>query len=360
MPSFTLALTFDDVLLAPQYSTIHRQDVDLAVRLTKRLSLDMPILSSPMDTVTESKLAIALGRQGGLGVMHRNLKPPEQAAEVRKVKRAGLVAAAAIGYGPGALERALTLVRAGVDVLVLDTAHGHSAGALRTVSALKKDRKFRRVDLIAGNVGTAEGVRALIRAGADVVKVGIGPGSICTTRVVAGIGVPQLTAVLEAVAAARGRVPIIADGGINSSGDIVKALAAGASAVMLGRLFAGASEAASKLVRLGGKRYKTYRGMGSFEAMQRGSKDRYGQRESKTFELVPEGVAGYVPYTGALKDTVIQLVGGLKSGMVYVGAKNLKELARRAKFVRITQASLLESHPHHLSFIQDAPNYRRS
>jgi len=357
MSSFPLALTFDDVLLLPRYTEIRRREVSVACQLSKRLKLAMPLLSASMDTVTESRLAIALGREGGLGIIHKNMTPARQAGEVRKVKQAGLKAGAAISFGEGALARALALLQAGVDVMVIDTAHGHSKGVIAMTRQLRRDRRFRRVLLVSGNVGTAEGVRALIHAGADVVKVGIGPGSICTTRVVAGIGVPQLTAVMEAVKAARGRVPIIADGGINHSGDIMKALAAGATAVMLGRLFAGTREAPGKFVKIGGKKFKTYRGMGSFEAMQLGSKDRYGQKEAQRSELIPEGVAGRVPCVGSVKEVVKQLMGGLKSGMVYVGAKNLKELKAKAKFVRITEASLRESHPHHLASIEAAPNY---
>lgn len=352
-------LTFDDVLLLPRYAAVRRREVSLATSLGKHTVLGIPLLSAPMDTVTESELAIALGREGGLGVIHKNMTPAKQAGEVAKVKKRKLLAAAAISFGDGALERALAVCKAGVDVVVIDTAHGHSKGVIEMTKLLKKDYRFRKVVLVSGNVGTADGARALISAGANVVKVGIGPGSICTTRVVAGIGVPQLSAIWETVRAAKGSgVPIIADGGISHSGDIVKALAAGATAVMVGRLLASTAEAPGKLVTVAGKRYKTYRGMGSFEAMQAGSKDRYGQAQSKKGELVPEGVSARVPYTGTLHDVVVQLMGGLTSGMVYIGARNLKELAAKAKFVQITQASLMESHPHHLSAIDEAPNYK--
>ena len=359
MKQFPTALTFDDVLLLPQYSDVRRREVSTATTLTKRLTLTVPILSAPMDTVTESKLAVALARAGGLGVIHKNMSPARQAAEVKMVKAKKLLVAAAISFGDGALERALAVLKAGVDVVVIDTAHGHSKGVIAMTELLKRDRRFRNVSLISGNVGTAEGVRALIKAGADAVKVGIGPGSICTTRVVAGIGVPQLSAVISAVRAAKGSgILIIADGGINHSGDIVKALAAGASAVMLGRLLAGTAEAPGKLVTVGGCQYKTYRGMGSFEAMQAGSKDRYGQSGLAVSQLVPEGVSARVRYAGTVQEVVGQLVGGLQSGMVYIGARNLAELKRKAKFVQITQASLMESHPHHLSAIDEAPNYK--
>ena len=355
---FNTALTFDDVLLLPQYSDIRRKDVSLSTKLTKRLSLELPILSAPMDTVTESSMAIEMARAGGLGVIHKNMSASEQAREVQKVKIKKLLVGAAIAYGEGSLERALALAQAGADVLIIDTAHGHSKGVIEMTKLLKKDLRFKKVEIIAGNVATAEGVRALIKAGADAVKVGIGPGSICTTRVVAGIGVPQLSAVLEAVKVAKqSGIPIIADGGINYSGDIVKSLAAGASAVMIGRLFAGTKESPGKLVKINSKLYKTYRGMGSFEAMQKGSKDRYGHSESTKKQLVPEGVSARVPYTGLVADVLEQMAGGLKSGMVYIGAKNLLELKKKAKFIQITPASLKESHPHDLASIDKAVNY---
>lgn len=359
MPRLNLYLTFDDVLLLPGYSDLRRKDVDVSTRLTRGLRLSLPVLSSPMDTVTEARLAITLAQAGGLGIIHKNLSPVRQAQEIFKVKQKNLLVGAAVAYGEGSLERANRLVKAGADVLVIDTAHGQSKAVIEMTRILKRDKRFRSVGLVSGNVGTADGVRALIRAGADAVKVGIGPGSICTTRVVAGIGVPQLSAVMEAVRVARGSgVPIIADGGINHSGDIVKALAAGAAAVMIGRLFAGSQEAPGKLARKGKRVFKAYRGMGSFEAMQLGSKDRYGQAGLTVLNLVPEGVSAFVPYTGPLSVTLTQLMGGLKSGMVYVGAKNLIELKRKAKFIRITEASLRENHPHHLSEMQAAPNYR--
>lgn len=359
MSGFPLYLTFDDVLLLPGYSDVRRREVSLATKLGARLALGVPLLSSPMDTVTEAKLAVALAREGGLGVIHKNMTPARQAAEVSKVKKAKVLAAAAIAYGDGALDRALALRHAGVDALVIDTAHGHSKGVIAMTRQSKRDKRFNKVAIISGNVGTAEGVKALIKAGADAVKVGIGPGSICTTRIVAGIGVPQFSAIAEAVKAARGSgVSIIADGGISHSGDIVKALAAGAAAVMVGRLLAGTKESPGRLVTVGGKKYKTYRGMGSFEAMQQGSKDRYGQAHSKKGELIPEGVSARVPYTGTVHEVMAQLMGGLTSGMVYVGARNLKELVSKSKFIQITQASLMESHPHHLSAIDEAPNYK--
>lgn len=361
MPNFSKSLTFDDVLLLPQYSDIRRSDVSVATKVTKHFSLELPFLSAPMDTVTEVAMAIALGVEGGLGVIHKNMSPLAQAAQIKKVKeykKKKLLAAGAIAYGGDALERAQALLKAGVDILVIDTAHGHSKGVVDMTKLLKQDKRFARVDIISGNVATAEGVKILIKAGADAVKVGIGPGSICTTRVVAGIGVPQLTAVLEAAQAAKkSNVPIIADGGINYSGDIVKALAAGASTVMMGRLFAGCDEAPGELITVSGKKFKSYRGMGSLDAMKQGSKDRYGQAQLETKKLIPEGVVAKVSYTGTLNDKVTQLVGGLKGGCVYIGAKNISELQKKAKFVQITPASLHENHPHDLSTIEAAPNY---
>lgn len=358
--NFPQALTFDDVLLLPRASDVRRREVDLATQLTRRIKLALPVLSAPMDTVTEAALALALAQAGGLGVIHKNMSPAEQAAQVKKVKAKKFMVGAAISFGEGALERALVVLRAGVDILFIDTAHGHSKGVIAMTRQLKRDRRFNKVDVVAGNVATADGVQALIKAGADAIKVGIGPGSICTTRVVAGVGVPQLTAVMEAVRAAKksGR-PIIADGGINYSGDMVKALAAGAAAVMIGRLFAGTREAPGQLVRLNGQQYKTYRGMGSFEAMQLGSKDRYGQSGLAVNKLVPEGVSAKVPYVGPLSERLEQLVGGVKSGCVYLGARNLRELKARAKFITITSASLIESHPHDLAVINRAPNYHK-
>jgi len=362
MLNFPERLTFDDVLLEPGYSVIRRHQVQIATQLTKRWNLEVPILAAPMDTVTEAALAIALGKLGGLGVIHKNMPVAKQANQVVKVKKQikARPAAAAISFGEEAKIRARALLKAGVDILVIDTAHGHSQGVIEMVKYLKSNRQYKKIDIIAGNVGTAQGVKDLIKAGADAVKVGIGPGSICTTRVVTGIGVPQLSAVLEGVRAARSaNIPIIADGGINYSGDIVKALAAGAAAVMIGRLLAGCKESPGRLIRSQGRLFKAYRGMGSGEAMRLGSKDRYGQAGLTVSKLIPEGVSAQVPYVGTVSAVVEQLVGGLKSGMVYVGAVNLTELAKRARFVRITEASLKESHPHDLFAVQEEPNYKK-
>lgn len=473
-----VALTFDDVLLEPAYSEVMPGEVDVSTRLTARIRLNIPLASAAMDTVTEARLAIAMAREGGIGVIHKNMSIERQAGEVDKVKRSehgiivdpiflephnlirdalaimeryhisgvpitkngklvgiltnrdlrfetnydqpienvmtkenlvtapvgttleeaksilqrhkieklpivdknfmlkGLITikdilkakqfpnaakdergrlrvGAAVGT-VGALERAGALVDAGVDLLVVDTAHGHSRLVLETVKALKAN--FKNVDVAAGNVGTAEGARALIEAGADAIKVGIGPGSICTTRVVAGIGVPQVTAIFECARVARDHgIPVIADGGIKYSGDITKAIAAGADVVMIGRLFAGTEESPGERVIYKGRSFKVYRGMGSVEAMKEGSSDRYFQ--DTTQKLVPEGIEGRVPYKGALADTVYQLVGGLRAGMGYCGARNIAELQRNTRFIRMTGAGLRESHPHDIVITREAPNY---
>jgi len=475
-------LTFDDVLLIPAPSDVLPSDVILSTRFTRNVVLNIPLASAGMDTVTESRMAIAVAREGGIGVIHKNLSIEEQAAEVDKVKRSesgvivdpfflspshsirdalalmahyrisgvpivdeqqrlvgiltnrdlvfeenhdqpignvmtkenlitapvgttleeakrilhkhrieklplvdennvlrGLITikdiekarqypnaakdgkgrlrvAAAVGVGPDRFERAAALVEAGADVLVVDTAHGHSRFVLRAVEELK-ERFGAEVDIVGGNVATAEATRDLIKAGADAVKVGIGPGSICTTRVVAGVGVPQLTAVWEcAQAAAEFNIPIIADGGIRYSGDIVKALAAGASSVMLGSLLAGTDESPGETEIYQGRSYKVYRGMGSLGAMKRGSKDRYFQSDAN--KLVPEGIEGRVPYKGPVADTIFQLMGGLRSGMGYCGAKDIPTLHASSRFIRITPAGVTESHPHDVQITKEAPNYR--
>ncbi len=483
-------LTFDDVLLQPQFSKIVPAETNVATHLTRHLKLRLPLLSSPMDTVTEHKMATALALAGGIGIIHKNLSPAEQAKEVKLVKRfengfiaepetvgpddslrlvykirqergykkvpvvnkagklvgliteldyfwpedktrtvrdlmtkvkdlvtapggtslekandiirrkklsilclvdkAGRLAAivthkdleknsnypqaskdehkrlrvgAAVGVGKESLERALLAAEAQADVLVVDTAHGHSQGVIDMVRELKRHAATKHIDIIAGNVATAAGVEALIGAGVDAVKIGIGPGSICTTRVVAGIGVPQITAILEA-AAGRGKhkdVPIIADGGIKYSGDIVKALAAGADAVMIGSLFAATEEAPGETEFYAGRMYKTYRGMGSLAAMSRGSKDRYGQGNiHESAKLVPEGIEGRVLYRGPVDGIIYQLVGGLQAGMGYVGARTIADLQKNGRFLKITAAGLRESHPHDVEITKEAPNYLTS
>jgi IMP dehydrogenase len=479
-----VGLTFDDVLLVPGHSRVLPRDVDVSTTIAPGIDLNIPIMSAAMDTVTESRLAIALARQGGIGVIHKNMSPEAQANEVDKVKRSesgmivdpitlspdktigdalavmakfsisgipitdkgklvgiltnrdlrfhknparpisevmttenlitvkegtdfdtakellhkhriekllivddnftlkGMITvkdimkkiqypnackdnrgrlrvAAAVGVGEDLPKRAEGLVEAGVDLLVVDSSHGHSEGVLKAVTYLKK--QFSQVPVMAGNVATAEGTQALINAGADSVKVGVGPGSICTTRVVTGAGVPQLTAVLDAVeAASRTGTPVIADGGIRFSGDITKALACGAQAVMIGSLFAGVEESPGETMLFEGRSFKVYRGMGSVSAMEEGSKDRYFQEhEEERTKLVPEGVEGRVPYKGPLADTVYQLVGGLRAGMGICGAANLTELKQKAQFLRITPAGVTESHPHSVPITKEAPNYRR-
>lgn len=474
-------LTFDDVLLIPAYSQVLPAETQVSTWLTRQIRLNIPIVAAAMDTVTEARLAIAMAREGGIGIIHKNMSAEEQAEMVRRVKRSesgmitdpitlqpeqtigeawdlmeeyhisgvpitdsagnlvgiltnrdlrfetdrsrkiaelmtrddlvtvpvgttldqakeilhkhriekllvvdergklsGLITVkdiqkqiehpnaakdemgrlrvgAAIGAGPENIERARLLVQAGVDVLVIDTAHGHSQGVLEAVSRTRES--FPDVQIIAGNVATGEGTIALIERGVDAVKVGIGGGSICTTRVVAGAGVPQLTAIAECAAAAeRYGVPIIADGGIKYSGDIVKALAAGAHTVMVGSLLAGTEEAPGETILYEGRSYKSYRGMGSISAMQKGSGDRYFQSGSK--KLVAEGIEGMVPYKGPLAETIFQLVGGLRAGMGYVGAPDIETLRRDARFVRITHAGLIESHPHDVTITKEAPNYQ--
>jgi IMP dehydrogenase len=480
------ALTFDDVLLVPQYSEIRPRNVTTQTKFSRNIPLRIPLVSSPMDTVTEHKMAVAMALAGGIGIIHKNLSITEQAEEVQLVKRfengfivdsitvnpddnvskvykirsekgykkvpvvnkrgqlVGLITnldyfwpndkrkkvrqvmirskdlitaqastsldrandiirkkklsilclvekngklssivtrkdleknemypnankdehkslrvGAAVGAGEDALARARALVSAGVDVVVIDTAHGHSKGVIEAVKEFKHDKIIKSVDVVAGNVGTGEAVEDLIKAGADGVKVGIGPGSICTTRVVAGIGVPQISAVMDAIKG-RGKhkdVPINADGGIKYSGDIAKALAVGADSVMIGSLLAGTEESPGETEFYNGRMYKIYRGMGSIGAMKKGSKDRYGQASIKeSSKFVPEGIEGIL-YRGKVDNVIYQLEGGLRSGMAYVGAKNISELHKKAKFVRITNAGLIESHPHDVEITKESPNY---
>lgn len=473
-------LTFDDVLLIPGESSVFGREIDVSTKLGNTLQLNIPFLSSAMDTVTESNLAIAIAREGGIGVIHKNMSIDEQAQEVDRVKRSEsgvitnpfslqpehhvydaeelmgkyrisgvpivddnnklvgiltnrdlrfvhdfsiqikdvmtkdhlvtapvgttlqqaegllqkhkieklplvdennilkglitikdiekaiqfpksakdaqgrLLVAAAIGVSKDMMERAETLVKAGIDLIVIDSAHGHHENVINAVKSVRM--QFPTLPIAAGNVATAEGTRALIEAGADIIKIGIGPGSICTTRVIAGIGVPQITAIYDcATEANKFNVPIIADGGIKYSGDITKAIAAGAKAVMLGGLFAGTEESPGESEIFQGRRFKVYRGMGSLGAMKEGSKDRYFQEnESK---LVPEGIEGRVPYKGPLADTIYQLIGGLRSGMGYCGSKNIDELINKTKFIKITGAGLRESHPHDVQITKESPNY---
>ncbi len=348
-------LTFDDVLLIPAWSEVLPREVSLKTQFTKNISLDIPLASAAMDTVTEAPMAIALAKEGGIGVLHKNMTAERQAEEVAKTKAAGGRVAAGVGITADAVNRAALLVEAGVDAIVLDSAHGHSKGVLGALRKIKK--AFPDIDVVVGNVATAEGTLDLINAGADAVKVGIGPGSICTTRVVAGVGVPQLTAIFDAAEAARPfGIPIIADGGLRYSGDIVKALAAGASTVMCGSILAGADETPGDVIEdfKNGKKFKVYRGMGSIDAMEAGSRDRYFQ--TGAMKLVPEGIVGKVPYKGPVSDIIYQLIGGLRSGMGYCGAHTIQELWN-ARFVRITSNGVIENHPHDLIIAKPAPNY---
>ena len=477
-------LTFDDVLLVPSYSEVLPRNVSIHTRFSRNIELNIPVVTAAMDTVTEAEMAIAIAREGGIGVIHKNMTIREQARQVRRVKRAenfmitdpitihpentvqealnlmheygiggipvvdqenvligiitnrdlrfekegerlvqevmtqdrlittddtidlleaakilqehkieklpivddgnhlvGLVTykditkakdrpnsckdskgrlrvAAALGIAHDTLERAAALVEESVDALVIDTAHGHTKGVIDMIKKVKK--AFPEVDLVAGNVGTAEGARALADAGADAVKVGIGPGSICTTRIIAGVGVPQLTAIFEVAEAMEGTgIPVVADGGIRYSGDIVKALAAGASTIMAGSLFAGVEESPGETIIYNGRKFKSYRGMGSIEAMQMGSKDRYFQDvEDDIKKLVPEGIAARVPFKGSLSEVVYQMLGGLRAGMGYCGAGRIEDL-RKARFIKISQAAVIESHPHDITITREAPNYSR-
>lgn len=343
------SLTFDDVLLIPQKSIYSPSKVSVKTQLSKKIKLSIPLVSAAMDTVTESKMAIAIAKSGGLGVIHKNLSFEKQAQEVRKVKNKKLLVGAAVSLGQKAIERSKFLAKAGVDLIVIDVAHGHYYQVGKTIKILKKLFN-KKIVLVAGNVATAEATNYLIKAGADVVKVGVGPGSICTTRIIAGIGVPQLTAIFESVRIAKKtKTPIIADGGIKYSGDLVKALASGATAVMIGGLFAGSDEAPGKIITSKGKKFKIYRGMGSLEAMIRGSKDRYLQENKKRKEeIISEGVVSYVDYKGSVEKIIYQLIGGLRQGLGYCGVKNLTELSSKAKFIKISNAGLKESHPHSL------------
>ncbi len=477
-------LTFDDVLLVPAHSTVLPRETDLSTKFSRNITLKIPVVSAAMDTVTESKMAISMAQEGGIGVIHKNMKIDQQANEVHKVKRAengmilepvtlqpdntvqdalnmmaeysiggipvvdtthklvgivtnrdlrfernfsklvkdamtsenlittteftdfeqaadilqqykieklpvvdkdyklvGLITykdiikiaahpnsckdergrlrvAAAVGIAADTLKRIEALVKAGVDAVIIDTAHGHSQGVIDMTKTVKK--QFPQIDLIVGNIATAEAAKDLVKAGADAVKVGIGPGSICTTRIVAGVGVPQLTAIMNVAIALKGSgIPVIADGGIRYTGDVVKAIAGGGDTIMAGSLFAGVDESPGETIIFEGRKFKTYRGMGSVEAMHEGSKDRYFQdTEDDIKKLVPEGIVGRVPYKGVLNEVVVQIIGGLRAGMGYTGSKNIKAL-QEAKFTKITAAGVAESHPHDITITREAPNYSR-
>ena len=367
-----LALTFDDVLLVPSYSEVLPREVSTRARFSRNILLNIPVVSAAMDTVTEADMAIALARKGGIGVIHKNMGIEAQASLVRQVKEAGyefekipctdaagrLRVAAGIGITGDALLRTAAVVEAGADAIVLDSAHGDSQGVIETLKRVKAG--FPDLDVVVGNIATEDAARRLMEAGADSLKVGIGPGSICTTRIIAGVGVPQISAIYEIYKAAAGSgVPVIGDGGLRYSGDIVKALAAGADCVMIGSMFAGTDEAPGAIIEERGKKYKAYRGMGSVDAMKAGSRDRYFQDgEDSTKKLVPEGVVARVPYKGSVRDIIYQLVGGIRSGMGYCGAADIEAL-HRARFVRITANGLVENHPHDITIAADSPNYHR-
>ena len=347
------ALTFDDVTLAPRYSEVLPSDVDTKIILSKNLTLKIPILSSAMDTVTESKMAIAIAKAGGIGIIHRNLDIKKQIYEINKVKKKNLIVGAAVGAGPKEIKRAEAILKEKVDLIVVDTAHAHTKKVAEIIKKIKK-KKLKHTTLCAGNIATTEAAKFLIKLGVDIIKVGIGPGSICTTRLVAGIGVPQLSAILEVKKGTKNKkVSIISDGGIKFSGDIAKALAAGADAVMIGSLFAGTKETPGKLIKKNGQLYKNFRGMGSVGAMNKGSAERYFQKiQQDTSKYVPEGVEGLVKYKGDLKKIIYKLIGGLKSSMGYLGSKKIINLRNKPKFLKITKAGFYESMVHNIDEVK--------
>ena len=352
------ALTFDDVTLAPNYSEILPSEADTTVSLTNYLKLKIPLLSSAMDTVTESKMAIAIAKAGGIGVIHRNLDIKTQVSEIRKVKKYSLKVGAAVGASEKEFIRAKEIINEGVDLIVVDTAHGHTKKVGEIIKYIKKS-KNNKIALCAGNIATPEAAKYLIKLGVDIIKVGIGPGSICTTRLVAGIGVPQLSAILAVRNGIKNKkVKIISDGGIKYSGDLAKAFAAGADAVMIGSLFAGTNETPGKLIKKNGKLFKSFRGMGSVGAMNKGSADRYFQKKQKDMsKYVPEGVEGFVKYKGDVGSIIYKLVGGLKSSMGYLGSKNIIGLRNKPHFVKITKAGFYESMVHNVDVIKSDSKY---
>jgi IMP dehydrogenase len=352
------ALTFDDVTMAPKYSEVLPSEVDTSTKLSNNLNLKIPLLTSAMDTVTESKMAIAIAKAGGIGVIHRNLDIKKQINEIRKVKKLKLIVGAAVGAGPTELKRAEAILKEKVDLIVVDTAHGHSKKVAEIIKAIKK-KKTNKTTLCAGNIATAEAAKFLIKLGVDIVKVGIGPGSICTTRLVAGIGVPQLSAILEVKKGIKNdKVKIISDGGIKYSGDLAKALSAGADAIMIGSLFAGTMETPGKLIKKYGKIFKNFRGMGSVGAMNKGSADRYFQvKQKNASKYVPEGVEGLVKYKGDVKSIIYKLIGGLKSSMGYLGAKKVSYLKKNPNFVKITKAGFYESMVHNVDEVTNDNKY---
>ncbi len=351
------ALTFDDVTLAPKYSSVLPSEVNTSVKLSKNLNLKIPLLSSAMDTVTESKMAIEIAKAGGIGVIHRNLSISDQLLEIKKVQKKGLKVGAAVGTNDTELSRVEKIIKCKVDLIVVDTAHGHSKRVANIIKFIKK-RKSNKITLCAGNVATAEAAKFLCKLGVDIVKVGIGPGSICTTRLVAGIGVPQLSALLDVKKGLNKNVKMISDGGIKFSGDIAKALAAGADAVMVGSMIAGTDEAPGKIIKKNGKLFKVFRGMGSVGAMNKGSADRYFQKKQKdSSKYVPEGVEGLIKYKGDVSKIIFKLIGGLKSSMGYLGSKNVIKLRNKPKFIKITKAGFYESMVHSIDEVKKNSQY---
>ena len=352
------ALTFDDVTLAPKYSEILPSEVDTSIKLTKTLKLRIPLLSSAMDTITESKMAIAIAKAGGIGIIHRNLDIKKQVLEIRKVKKQKMFVGAAVGAGPNEFKRAEAILKEEVDMIVVDTAHAHTKKVSEIIKFIKKI-KNKKTALCAGNIATPEAAKFLIKLGVDIIKVGIGPGSICTTRLVAGIGVPQLSAILDVRNGIKNKdIKIISDGGIKYSGDLAKAFAAGADAVMVGSLFSGTDETPGKLIKRNGKIFKSFRGMGSVGAMNKGSADRYFQSIQKdTSKYVPEGVEGLARYKGKVNMIIFKLIGGLKSSMGYLGSKQIKYLREKPKFVKITKAGFYESMVHNVDIIKNDNKY---
>ena len=353
MDSIKEALTFDDVTLAPNFSEILPSEVNTSTNLSKYLSIKIPILSSAMDTVTESLMGIAMAKAGGIGIIHRNLKISEQIKEIRKVKLNKLIVGAAVGASDNEYKRAEKILKENLDIIVIDTAHGHTKKVGDMIKKIKKLRP-KKTAICAGNIATAEAAKFLIKLGVDIIKVGIGPGSICTTRLVAGIGVPQLSAIMNVKKGiGKNKTKLIADGGIKFSGDIAKALAAGADAVMIGSLFAGTDQAPGRIIKKHGGTYKYFRGMGSIGAMNKGSADRYFQSKQKdTSKYVAEGVEGYIKYKGTVDKIIYSLVGGLKSSMGYMGAKKVVDLRKKPKFLKITKAGFYESMVHNIDLVK--------
>ena len=348
------ALTFDDVTLAPNYSEILPSETNTSIKLSKNLTLKIPLISSAMDTVTEGSMAAAIAEKGGIGVIHRNLSIEKQIFEIKKVKQKKLLVGAAVGASSEEHRRAKRILKENLDLIVVDTAHAHTKKVSDIIKMIVKT-KPKKTTLCAGNIATAEAAKFLIKLGVDAIKVGIGPGSICTTRLVAGIGVPQLSAIMNVKSGVGNRkVSIIADGGIKFSGDIAKALAAGADAVMIGSLFAGTDQAPGKIIKKNGKLFKSFRGMGSIGAMNKGSADRYFQtKQNNSSKYVPEGVEGFVKYKGKVDKVIYQLVGGLKSSMGYLGSKKITHLRKKPKFYKITKAGFFESMVHNIHEVKN-------